>query len=376
MATIDFDRRSWIGTSESLQSYTTRTIMQKLFSALALALALMSPLAAQKNAGSATGISVKKPVFGGACRVCPWGAMAQVVKDAMRFYGYQVQICHNCNAAAAPVIVAQAKLPPPYRKDPAVSIAMAPPNAADLGPVDFGATALQFLCSAYNGTGIYASQKPMKNLRLIANIQSPWYLVVAAKADSGITDLSQIERKHRAVKIFAAPNDPMVREILAYYGLSVASISAAGGYVGTTPEDLSNFDVMMHGGFMTTAPEFRVLNEVSQKYDLNYLELPDPLLKKLAQQPQIHTGTIPVGLLRGIERPIRTVVRDGTVVYTRAGVPDRFAYDVARAMDEHQDLLQWTNQDFSYNLHNVWKACDVPLHPGAAHYYREVGYMK
>lgn len=350
--------------------------MPKTFSLLVLVVALMSPIAAQNGAVQTTGISVKRPVFGGACRLCPWGAMAQVVKDAMEPYGYDVQICHNCNAAAAPVIVSQAKLPPPYRKDPAVSVAMAPPNAAGLGPVDFGATAVQFLCSAYNGTGIYADQKPMKNLRLIANIQSPWYLVVAAKADTGITDLSDIRNKHWPLRVFASPNDPMVKAILNYYGLSVESINSAGGHVGSSNSDLFNFDVMIHGGFMTTAPEFRVLNEVSQKFDLNYLELPEPLLAKLASEPQIQRGTIPVGMLRGVERPIPTVVRDGTVVYTRADVPDSFAYDVARAMDEHQDLLQWTNQNFSYNVHNVWKACNVPLHPGAARFYRKAGYMK
>lgn len=31
--------------------------------------------------------------------------------------------------------------------------------------------------------------------------------------------------------------------------------------------------------------------------------------------------------------------------------------------------------DFSYNVHTVWKAYEVPLHPGAARYYGEKGYM-
>jgi hypothetical protein len=57
-------------------------------------------------------------------------------------------------------------------------------------------------------------------------------------------------------------------------------------------------------------------------------------------------------------------------------MPDDFAYLVARALDEHQDLLQWSHLNFSYNIHTVWKALDVPPHPGAAKYYRERGYMK
>jgi hypothetical protein len=55
-------------------------------------------------------IKEKKPVFGGACRLCPWGAMAEVVQAAMRPYGY-VQICCNCNAVDSTRIVSQARTP-------------------------------------------------------------------------------------------------------------------------------------------------------------------------------------------------------------------------------------------------------------------------
>jgi TRAP-type uncharacterized transport system substrate-binding protein len=87
-------------------------------------------------------------------------------------------------------------------------------------------------------------------------------------------------------------------------------------------------------------------------------------------------GTIPDGLLRGIEAPIQTIVRTGTVVYGRADMPDKFAYDVAKALDEQQGLLQWSHLNFSYNIHTVWKADGVPLHPGAARYYKQRGYMR
>jgi hypothetical protein len=39
-------------------------------------------LAAASLAFPQTGIKEKKPVFGGACRLCPWGAMAEVVQSA------------------------------------------------------------------------------------------------------------------------------------------------------------------------------------------------------------------------------------------------------------------------------------------------------
>ena len=54
----------------------------------------------------------------------------------------------------------------------------------------------------------------------------------------------------------------------------------------------------------------------------------------------------------------------------------RFRLTVVRAMDEQQHLLQWAHLNFSYNRHTVWKAFAGRLHPGAARYYREMGYMK
>ena len=59
-------------------------------------------------------------------------------------------------------------------------------------------------------------------------------------------------------------------------------------------------------------------------------------------------------------------------------MPDDFAYTLAKALDEHQDLLQWANgaMNFSYNYRTVWKCYGVPLHPGAERYYKERGYMK
>ena len=334
-------------------------------------------LATASVAAGQTGIQQKKPVFGGACKVCPWGAMAEVVQAAMKPYGYDVQICYNCNAADAPRIVSEARLPPPYRPDPAVPELLAPRNAPGMGPVDLGAVAIQFLRNAYRGTGPYAKEKPRTNLRLLANIQDPSYVLVAAKAETGITDLAQIREKRWPVRVLTAGIGGDSASILAYFGLSKETIEAAGGHVGSTPEDRANFDVAIGGGgVMTTAPEWRIWTEISQKFDLHFIQLPDDLLTKLAREGEQERGTVPAGLYRGIDRAIPTVVRTGTVVYGRADMPEDFAYIVARAMDEQQQLLQWRHLNFSYNVHTVWNGYEVPLHPGAARYYKKKGYMK
>jgi TRAP transporter TAXI family solute receptor len=324
-------------------------------------------------------IEMKRPVFGGACKICPWGAMAEVVKQAMKPYGYDVQICYNCNAADAPRIVSEARTPPPYRPDPHVPEILAPRNPPDLGAFDFGAVAIHFLRNAYRGTGMYArDNKPRTNLRLIANIQDPSYVLVAAKKKTGITDLLQVRKKCWPVRILTAGigGDSSPR-IMAYYGLSRETIQSAGGRVGSTSDLRENFDVVIGGaGVMSTAPEWDIWTEISQKFDLTFIQLPDDLLDELAREGEQEIGTIPPGLYRGVDRPIPTVVRTGTVIYCRDDTPDDFAYIVAKAMDEQQQLLQWTHINFSYNVHTVWDGYEVPLHPGAARYYKEKSYMK
>ena len=73
-----------------------------LFPSLMVAL-----LAGAVLSGGQTDTEEIKPVFGGACRLCPWGAMAEVVQAAMKPYLYGVQICFSRNAADAPRIVSE-----------------------------------------------------------------------------------------------------------------------------------------------------------------------------------------------------------------------------------------------------------------------------
>ncbi|MBZ5495641.1 MAG: hypothetical protein LAP85_04510 [Acidobacteriia bacterium] len=67
---------------------------------------------------------------------------------------------------------------------------------------------------------MYAKDKPRTNLRLIANIQDPSYVLVAARAETGITDLSQICQKRWPVRILTAGIGSNSFGILAHFGLS------------------------------------------------------------------------------------------------------------------------------------------------------------
>jgi TRAP-type uncharacterized transport system substrate-binding protein len=322
------------------------------------------------------GIAAHRPVFGGACKTCPWGAVADVVKAALAPDGYDVQICYHCFMADAPRIVGDARMPPPW--NPHMGNGVIPDSfipEPPKGRVEFGATADQFLIAAYDGTGPYAQDGPRRQLRLIANIASPVYLIVAVKRGAGITDLAQLKDHKGSLKIVADAD--MAGVIFPYFGVSVDGLKAAGDTFAPAlvPAQRADADVIIHYGNLANSPEFNIWYEASQHDDLVYLQLPEDLLARLAHGLNLERRDLPTGLLHGQDAPIHTVARSGTAIYGRADMPASFAYLVAKALDERQDLFEWTLGDYSYNRYRVAKVGDVPLHPGAARYYRERGYL-
>jgi uncharacterized protein len=319
-----------------------------------------------------TGYAVKKPVYGGGGATAGWGALGTVVKEVMKPYGWDIQLCRTCaGAARAARNVAAAVMPPPPGPE-----SKEPPQPK--GPIDFGATGSQFLWWAYQGNHDFTKdpEGPRKQLRMVANIQTPSYILTAVKSSLGITDLGQIKERRLPVRLFAVgQGGDITPTILSHYGLTKESLESFGGkIVGATPADLKDVDVII--GFGAASGEYQDWLEFNTRFDLKYLELAPALRTKLAKEFDLEEGPIPLGLFRTIDRPIPSVLRTGTVLYGRTDMPDDFAYTLAKAMDERQELLQWSNVGYSYNPHTVWKAFGVPLHPGAARYYRERGYMK
>jgi uncharacterized protein len=314
----------------------------------------------------------KRAVFGGSGPTAGWGSIGLITREAMKFYGWDIEICSACaGAERAARLVSAAALPTPGGPND-------PPQPS--ARLDFGATGSQYLWWAYQGTHGFAKdpEGPRKQLRLIANIQSPSYLVVAVKADSGITDLGQIKEKRLPVRIMTLMRDgDLALTILSHYGLTKQDLESFGGSTGGSgAADRKAFDMMIGFAAMDNMPEYEAWVDVTQRFDLKYLELPWELRSKLVRDFDWEERSIPIGLFRGVEHPIPAVVKTGTVIYGRNDMAEELGYTLAKALDEHQDLLQWSNVTYSYNPHAVWKAFGVPLHAGAERYYRERGYMK
>jgi len=325
-----------------------------------------------------TGIDIKRPVFAGACKACPWGVLAAITQAALKNYGYDVQVCWVCWSNFGPREMGDKTKPvvPPGAGSGATALYVEPPP--DAVP-DISATSEINLLDAWNGEAAYANDhKQRRNYRIVAVVQQPNFLLAAASKKSGITDLSQVKSRSQATWVATSTRDNVIEEVLSYYGITEEGLKAkGGGFIRTqSREERAGADVFIGGGLLVDTPEQRMWYEASQLNDLVFFQLAEPLLDKLAGQRGYQRATAPIALLRGLERPIPTLMRSAHVIYVRDEAPDSFTYAVAKALDEHQELFRMYGDPWYYDTRLVASSKVIPMAPGAVRYYRERGYVK
>ena len=317
-------------------------------------------------------LAVKKPVVAAACKLCPWGAIADVLKEALKPQGYDLQICYTCSRGNNPRYVVGTMTPP--QTDPEGS--PPPPNH----PIEFGITSGSSVQWMYEGSHDYAKDGGHKELRLIARVDVANYAVMMVKASTGITDLRQIKENRLPVRVITTESTGNM-PILKYYGITKKELESWGGsyvrFVGTLPEDPDAFDVViMNNLYLGGAPEMRPYYLITAKYDMRFLPMPQDLRENMVKDVGGQLVNIPTALFRGVNAPVPSVGTSARAVYAKQDLSADFAYTIAKSLDENRELFRWTHVPFTYDSRLVTKLSPVPLHSGASRYYREVGYLK
>jgi uncharacterized protein len=347
--------------------------MIKLIQALSAAILFaftVAPAHAQSAAESEIyGYAVQRPVIGGGCPTCPWGALATIVRTIMQPTGWNVEQCYSCLGSNSVRIVAESRNAPQISEYGRLPL----PPSPD-APVDFGVTSLRTLASGYAGADAYARGGPYANLRAIARIEHPSYLLVATRAEAFITDLAQIRQRRLPVRIIS-DDRPATLRILEHYEITEEELTSWGGSIADR-YSRDHFDIIIYSGYLGNSPESDLWYETTQRANLRFIQLPTNLLVRLLDEfDYFERVTLPLGYFRGVDAPIQTVAQSGQVIYGRADMPDEFAYLLARTLDENRRAFIWSHLMFHYDPNTAWRTAGVPLHPAAERYYRERGYM-
>jgi len=231
------------------------------------------------------------------------------------------------------------------------------------------------LSYAYKGEKLGGFAHPLTNLRVIANIYANTIQIVARK-ESGVTKLTDLKGKKVSVGAPGSGTEINARQIFAAAHMSYHDFGRT-DYLSfsESADQMKNraIDVTL---ISSGLPNPGIL-DIATTQDITVVPIEGELLKVLDKEtPFFVPAVIPKGTYRGQDHDVSSVGIPNFLI-VRADLDDKTVYEITKAMFENLDrLVQAHAAAKGIKLENATKGLPVPLHPGAAKYYREKGLIK
>ncbi len=251
-------------------------------------------------------------------------------------------------------------------------------SAENLNLIQAGRGELAFtlgdaLSDAWKGNADAGFKTPLKKLRAVAAIY-PNYIQIVASADSGIKTLADLRGKRVSVGAPKSGTEINARAILKGAGLSYADLGRV-EYLpfGESVELMKNRQIdatLISAGLGVSA-----IRDLATSVKMVVVSIPPAVVAKI-NDPAYQAAVIPANTYEDQTADVPTVAI-GNVLVTRADLPADTVYKMTKAMFTHlPELVAAHSAAKAIKLENAVKGLPIPLHPGAAKYYREVGLIK
>ncbi len=263
------------------------------------------------------------------------------------------------------------------------------PPLIDKGDAELGWGLPPVLNAAWNGEDPYDKPphggRKMQNLRAIAGGMSVNTFHFYVGADTPFKTMDEVFKQKKTIRIALPPvgtsDEWVFRKVLSYYGTDYKDLEAAGFkfFRGSYTEQAANFkDRNVDATFTFLALPGAAVTEASIGRSLRLLNFPPGLLDYLAKFG-LGTGKIPKGTYPKAANADEEVVSAtmGSVIVANKTVPDDVAYTLAKAINENVDRFRKIHASLQpYQPSLGPTATAIPLHPGAAKFYKEKGLLK
>ncbi len=245
----------------------------------------------------------------------------------------------------------------------------------DEGQIQFGILQGLYGAYAWNGTG--PVPKPYKNLRSVSMLwQNVEHFVVRnSVVDTGtISDMTNLYDESFSIGARNSGTEGSGRFILGKVGIDLEQVDIA--YLGYGP----SADAMQNGNIDgMNIPAGVPASAVTRAYanlgdDITTLDFTAEQLAQVNSDFELWTPyTIPAGTYPNQDKDINTIAQPN-IMAARADVPEEDVYQITKTI--------YANLPFLNNIHPATKAMalekaiaglPMPLHPGAARFYREQG---
>jgi TRAP-type uncharacterized transport system substrate-binding protein len=245
------------------------------------------------------------------------------------------------------------------------------------------------LTMAYRGKGPFRKRLPLRTLAVF-----PSYDVMgfAVHESTGITSLSQIKKERFPLKLSTRLVTPSaLREnstmftvvaVMRAAGFSFAELRKWGGkmHLASRPSDPARRASIENGTVNAIFDEgIKSWARTGLENGFRFLPVDGTVLKSMVAmgyRPTVmHKSRFP-----GMAEDVTTIDFSGWPMIVRAEMRDDTAYAICEAIEKRKEVMPTDN----YKPLEMAQLCandeeapfDVPLHPGAARFYRERGYLK
>lgn len=228
------------------------------------------------------------------------------------------------------------------------------------------------LIAAWKGDEEAGFKTKLDKLRGVAAIYPNFVQIVASK-ESGIKTLADLKGKRLSVGAPRSGTELNARAILAAAGMSYKDL----GKIEYLPF-AESVELMKNRQLDATLQSAGLgvssIRDLATSVDIVVVEVPAAIIQK-AGAPFVG-AVIPAGTYRGQDAAVNTAAVPNYLV-TRSDLKDDLVYNMTKSMFENLDQLAAAAAAAkSIKLEGALAGMAIPLHPGAARFYKEKGLVK
>ncbi|OFW11279.1 MAG: hypothetical protein A3H27_17435 [Acidobacteria bacterium RIFCSPLOWO2_02_FULL_59_13] len=258
-------------------------------------------------------------------------------------------------------------------------------DGANAAIVDSGRVQLGLIHSGLGQMAVqgeYPYEKKLDNVRGISLVYSNSALHFVVNAKTGLTSLEQIKQQKYPLRVSVIYRGSMMeiasKAVLEAYGITYRDIESWGGKVyfrALQPSlELMKDDRLDAISLVVQFPETN-LNEASLRQSFRLLPLSEQVIERINQQLGTYKSEIPAGTYRFTPQAVATF-SDSAILIGYAGMSDDLVYQITGALFRNIAYLHTVHRALSkLQPPDMPQVGHLPLHPGAARFYREASLL-
>ena len=243
------------------------------------------------------------------------------------------------------------------------------------GELDFGVVQSDVQSAAIEGVRAFDGDEPSGDLRAVFSVH-PEPLHVMVRADSGINSVSDMVGKSINIGNPGSGTRVLADTLMAANGIGPDDLGLA-AELKSSEQSAALCDGKIDGAIWAAGLPNGSSMEATSTCDIKILDLTTSNTDKvLAENAAYAAANIPGGMYPGNADEVASWGPKATFV-TDASTPDEVVYTLVKAIFENFDDFKKLHPAFG-NLTEeqmIKDGLSAPLHPGAAQYYTERGWM-